>query len=702
MPSDAAALNETCVRISTRAVDPSGAKSRMWRVGKTRLCVIAVLVLALPAPCVRGVLPFAAVAAAPFPLVRADFAAGVWGLGGGHGADASHTLSGEVDAECGCLLESSCTHGAVGVAAARGRRRLHRLAHERRQDDEREDDDVAFIRTMMFPGGGDSVMAERSAAARSTCVREGAARRGLSRGRLAARMARSNSTSGAGDSVLRTAGSSLSVIAKRSARSWAPDVTVSRAVRGMRDVKPVVLQRDGYKQGRFPSTSGDDLTMMSKLVIPRLMSPTAASSMRGELVCRLRGLQGRYEVAKGEKVLLLRKDQQDSEASSAAEEPVMVQLLSADGGPGHDGGATLGALHAPRAESPDHDVPASDSWLEDGNAQDKVLPPIVAALLRCVAEEGDRAMEDECEVVGTSKDVQRSAFHAQRRPKVTLADYAERMCKYGACSPGCLGLSLVYMDIFLRQTEGYRVTGLNVHRLLLSCVLVATKLWDDTHYNNAFWAKVGGVANAEINSLERHLLAKLDFALLVDRGQWDAYRAALLAWGAVLQHDAHDASSAATMAQQKLDAALSCSHLRKSRLFAWGREALASSSLRRAFSQCSEDSSAGVREAAAAATAACEAYAPEGPGSSNVLAAEESKVLEPAPEDILLAAQRQMTGGMRRGEVREVERSARQQLTGGVANVQDVASECARMSFFPSSAPANNVVQGRRSTVFCR
>jgi hypothetical protein len=671
-------------------------------VGTTRLCVIAVLVLALPAPCVRGVLPFAAVVSAPCPLVRADFAAGVWGVGGGHGgADASNSLSGEVDAECGCLLESSCTHGAAGVAAARARRRLHRLAHERRQDAEREDDDVAFIRTMIFPGGGDSGMAERSAAARSTCVREGAARRGLSRGRLAARMARSNSTSGAGDSLLRTAGSSLSVIAKRSTRSWAPDVTVSRAVRGMRDVNPVVLQ-SGAKHGRFPSTSGDDLTMMSKLVIPRLMSPTVASSMRGELVCRLRGLEGRYEVAKGgEKVLMLRKDQQDSEASSAAEEPVVVQLLSADGGPGHDGGATLGALHAPRAESPDHDVPASDSWLDDGNAQDKVLPPIVAALLRSVAEEGDRAMEDECEVVGTSKDVQRSAFHAQRRPKVTLADYAERMCKYGACSPGCLGLSLVYMDIFLRQTEGYRVTGLNVHRLLLSCVLVATKLWDDTHYNNAFWAKVGGVANAEINSLERHLLAKLDFGLLVDKDQWDAYRAALLAWGAVFQHDAHDASPAASMAQQKLDAALSCSHLRKSRLFAWGREALASSSLRPAFSQCSEDSSAGVREAAAV-PAACEAYEPEGPGSSNVLAAEESEVREPAAEDILLAAQRQMTGGMRRGEVREVERSARQQLTGGVANVQDVASECARMSFFASSAPANNVGPGRRSNVFCR
>jgi len=668
------------------------------QAGATRFCVLAALVLALPAPCVNGVLPFAAVV----PALPQPWAAGAWGRGGGGGgADASHTLSGEVDAECGCLLESSCTHGAAGVAAARARRRLYRLglaAGERRADAERAEDEVAFIRTMMFPGGGDAVMAERAAVARSTCVREGAARRGLSRGRAAMRMARSNSTSGAGDSVLRTAGSSLSVIAKRSARSWAPDGTVSRAARGMRDASQLVLQSDGAKHMAgaqyLTSASGGDLTMMSKLAIPRLMSPAGASSVRGELVSRLRGLQGRYEVAKGDKaysVLMLRKDQQDSDASSAAEEPSVMQLLAADGAPGHDGGATLGAFHAPRAESEDYDVPASDSWLDDGNAEDKVVPPLVAALLRLVAEEGDRAMEDECEVVGTSKDVQRSAFHAQRRPKVTLADYAERMCKYGACSPGTLGLSLVYMDRFLRETEGYRVTGLNVHRLLLSCVLVATKQWDDTHYNNAFWAKVGGVANSEINSLERHLLAKLDFSLLVDKEQWDAYRAALLAWGAVLQQDAHDTSPAAAVARQTLDAALSSPHLSKSRLFAWCREGLASASsyVHPVFPKCSEDSAAIGREAAA-----CDAYAPEGPGSSNVLAAEEAEAREPAAEDILLAAQRQMTGGMRPacrpGAQQAEERSARQQLTGGLANG------------FPSAVPANNVVPGRRAHVFCR
>eukprot|EP00961_Rhodomonas_salina_P122394 1648464-Rhodomonas_salina.1 len=66
------------------------------------------------------------------------------------------------------------------------------------------------------------------------------------------------------------------------------------------------------------------------------------------------------------------------------------------------------------------------------------------------------------------------------------------MLKYGACSPGCLAVAVIYVDRFLARGGPLRVTGLNVHRLLLGAALLATKQWDDAHYNNAFWAKVGG------------------------------------------------------------------------------------------------------------------------------------------------------------------------------------------------------------------
>ena len=620
----------------------------MW-CGTVRTHVLAfLLIMSLPAPAMNVCIPGTAMPA-PFAAARG------WGRAGVCGP----AMSGEVDTECGCLLESSCPHGAAAVASVR-----HRLLElECRPDGMTEE--IAFIRSMMFHGA-DAVAVERAGVVRSTCVREGLARKSLSRGRLAARMARSNSTSAFDELSFRMAGRSLSVIAKRSARSWTPAGV--RSIRHMCDINHNVLMH-GDRVAYTHSSGSGDLPMMNKLVVPRLLSPSALgpATIRGELVSRLRGLAGRYEVAKSVKpfpLLMLRKDQLESEVSSAADEPVLAVDREV-------GNAVV--FHAPKKAAPEvHEVPASDTWLEEGNTQDRVLPPIVAALLRRVAEEGDRAMEEDCEVVvATSKDSLRSAFHAQRRPKVSLADYAERMCKYGACSPGCLGLSLVYMDRFLRQTEGYRLTGLNVHRLLLSCVLVATKQWDDTHYNNGFWAKVGGVANAELNLLERHLLAKLDFSLLVDKSEWDAYRVALLAWGAVLEFGAMDLSAAAVAARKKLDTALASRHLRTSLIFEWSRDASAHTR--------GVESAANIMAATApgggphtrhmyvyAGAAGYPAESPEGPGAANVLAADDDEKPTPAPasEDIYLAAQRQMLAGARvRGAADEP--CAQQRLTGG-------------------------------------
>jgi Cyclin len=46
-------------------------------------------------------------------------------------------------------------------------------------------------------------------------------------------------------------------------------------------------------------------------------------------------------------------------------------------------------------------------------------------------------------------------------------------------------------DLLLQGDEGLRPGPLNVHRLLLTGVLLAAKLMDDHYYNNAYYAKVG-------------------------------------------------------------------------------------------------------------------------------------------------------------------------------------------------------------------
>ena len=49
--------------------------------------------------------------------------------------------------------------------------------------------------------------------------------------------------------------------------------------------------------------------------------------------------------------------------------------------------------------------------------------------------------------------------------------------------------------------------------------MLAAKLMDDKYYNNAFYAKVGGIATSELNHMELEMLQLLDYRLLVSTAQ---------------------------------------------------------------------------------------------------------------------------------------------------------------------------------------
>lgn len=60
------------------------------------------------------------------------------------------------------------------------------------------------------------------------------------------------------------------------------------------------------------------------------------------------------------------------------------------------------------------------------------------------------------------------------------------------------------------------LSELNLHRLFLSCIVVAIKFWSDNFYDNAVYGRVGGVTADEMLSLELSTLLWLDFRLLID------------------------------------------------------------------------------------------------------------------------------------------------------------------------------------------
>ncbi|KAI4378283.1 hypothetical protein MLD38_015782 [Melastoma candidum] len=116
-----------------------------------------------------------------------------------------------------------------------------------------------------------------------------------------------------------------------------------------------------------------------------------------------------------------------------------------------------------------------------------------------------------------------SGFLGVRPPVISIYKYLERIHKYSRCSPSCFVVGFVYIDRLVHRFPDSLVVSLNVHRLLIASITVASKILDDVHHNNAFYGRVGGVSNLELNRLELELLFLLDFRVGVSSQVFESY-----------------------------------------------------------------------------------------------------------------------------------------------------------------------------------
>jgi len=83
------------------------------------------------------------------------------------------------------------------------------------------------------------------------------------------------------------------------------------------------------------------------------------------------------------------------------------------------------------------------------------------------------------------------------------------------------------MDQVVQFNPEFVISSLNVHRLLITSIMLASKFFDDVYYNNAYYARVGGISNLEVNSLEMEMLRMISFSLFVQPDQYERYRCSL-------------------------------------------------------------------------------------------------------------------------------------------------------------------------------
>lgn len=151
---------------------------------------------------------------------------------------------------------------------------------------------------------------------------------------------------------------------------------------------------------------------------------------------------------------------------------------------------------------------------------DRHIVPVVAAVLTQMVTRNDTMLQQN--PAGATANV--TVFHAVRPPTISLRKYLERIERYAGCSSECYIIALVYVDTIIQRNKAFVISSLNIHRLLITSIMLAAKFYDDIYYNNAYYAKIGGVPCHEVNNLELEFLFMINFTLNVPQEVFNRYR----------------------------------------------------------------------------------------------------------------------------------------------------------------------------------
>ncbi|KAL9429960.1 hypothetical protein AB3S75_025361 [Citrus x aurantiifolia] len=122
-----------------------------------------------------------------------------------------------------------------------------------------------------------------------------------------------------------------------------------------------------------------------------------------------------------------------------------------------------------------------------------------------------------------SKDSRSRVFDSHEIPDMTIQSYLERIFRYTKAGPSVYVVAYVYIDRFCQANPGFRIHATNVHRLLITTIMVASKNVEDLNYRNSYFARVGGLETNELNKLELDFLFLMGFKMHVNVSVFESY-----------------------------------------------------------------------------------------------------------------------------------------------------------------------------------
>jgi len=122
--------------------------------------------------------------------------------------------------------------------------------------------------------------------------------------------------------------------------------------------------------------------------------------------------------------------------------------------------------------------------------------------------------------ISTKIDQPKTRFYVAVTPDISVSNFLKRIGWFCDCPKECFVIALEYIHRTVKCNPEIQVNFNSVHHLILACLQVSVKFYDDTVLNQKYYAQVVGLSGVEISALEKELLFLLSFDLFVHPGRY--------------------------------------------------------------------------------------------------------------------------------------------------------------------------------------
>ena len=151
---------------------------------------------------------------------------------------------------------------------------------------------------------------------------------------------------------------------------------------------------------------------------------------------------------------------------------------------------------------------------------------IVADILEEIVKDNEKNNENEINKSDSNESAIISSFTSNKTPQISIKKYLTRIMKYSKPETSTVIICLIYIDKIC-ENSSLQLSIYNIHRIILSCMILALKYNEDDYYSNKYYAKVGGISLKELNELEYNIMVLLQFNFFIDDITYEKYQAQL-------------------------------------------------------------------------------------------------------------------------------------------------------------------------------